>query len=101
MSINELDANDLFMQLTGETGRVLIAQHLYDARELTGEVGGNELSQMFEDITGDPSPAGSVHIDRAALTEHRVGVRMAALLLSPFRDVILRIAEYHPEYFRA
>lgn len=45
----------------------LDAQHLYDARELYGQISGQELHEVFLAVCGDPSPSGRTKIDLQAL----------------------------------
>lgn len=92
--------SELFMTITARTNQQLIAQDLYDCRELIGEISGNELHSLFRDLAGEPSPKGATVVDRDALREHPIGFKMALLLSAQLRDVIPLIAEYHPEYFR-
>ena len=39
------------------------AQQLYNWREQTGEISGSDLALLFQELTGDPSPAGRTPID--------------------------------------
>lgn len=39
------------------------AQFLYDLRELTGFISGNDLHDLFSSVIGNPSPSGRAAID--------------------------------------
>jgi hypothetical protein len=54
---------------------MITAQDLYDRRDETGEISGNDLHEIFEAICGDPSPAGRTPISRASLAAHAQRVR--------------------------
>mgnify|MGYP000859624637 CR=1 FL=1 len=45
----------------------ITAQALYDWRDRTGAISGTELHQLFQTLTGDPSPRGRTPIFLAAL----------------------------------
>ena len=43
------------------------AQQLYNWREQTQEISGTELAQLFQELTGEPSPSGRTKIDMDAV----------------------------------
>lgn len=43
------------------------AQQLYNWREQTNEISGTELHMLFQELIGNPSPAGRTPIDIARL----------------------------------
>ena len=43
------------------------AQQLYNWREQTQEISGNDLAQLFQELIDNPSPAGRTPIDIARL----------------------------------
>ena len=43
------------------------AQQLYNWREQTNEISGNDLAQLFQELIDNPSPAGRTPIDIARL----------------------------------
>ena len=45
----------------------MTAQQLYDWRETTSAISGTDLHMLFQELTGDPSPAGDTPIPMAAL----------------------------------
>ena len=55
------------------------AQQLYNWREQTQEISGTELAQLFQELTGAPSPAGRTPIDIARMERiaaENTGARM-------------------------
>jgi hypothetical protein len=50
----------------------LRAQDLYDLRELTGFISGEELHEVFRDLVGDPSPNGRRVIPKRKIKSHWV-----------------------------
>lgn len=58
------------------------AQELYDCRERYADIDGTDLHWLFEQLSGDPSPAGRTPIDAAAL--RRIGDENAAIGIGAF-----------------
>ena len=48
---------------------MITAQDLYDRRDEYGEIDGCDLHKLFQELTGDPSPAGRTPIDAAQLAQ--------------------------------
>lgn len=48
------------------------AQELYDLRELTGMVSGNDLHEAFQDLLGEPSPSGKREIAWKDFLQHQL-----------------------------
>lgn len=67
----------------------MTAQDLYDIRDKHGDIDGNDLHWLFEQLTGDPSPAGRTPIDAAAL--RRIGNENAAIGIGAF---VRRVVEH-------
>lgn len=47
----------------------LTAQKLYDWREETAVISGTELAQLFQELTGEPSPVGRTPISLSKLID--------------------------------
>jgi len=70
------------------------AQTLYDLRELTGFVSGNELHDMFDRLLGEPSPSGYKTMNLIALKKDPVGKQALDLLGKSLWHTIDAIAKY-------
>lgn len=67
----------------------LTAQMLYDVREAHGDIDGNDLHWLFEQLTGDPSPSGRTPIDPVALGwigEENAEIDIGAFVRRVFQD---------------
>lgn len=60
----------------------MTAQTLYDIRDEFGDIDGLDLHWLFEQLTGDPSPAGRTLIDVETLC--RIGEENAAISIGAF-----------------
>lgn len=69
----------------------MIAQTLYDLRELTGFCSGADLHDLFRELTGEPSPSGFVEIDEQSLRETELGAKAIALLALPLGEMLAEI----------
>ena len=56
----------------------MTAQFLYDLRALTGFISGSDLHELFQKLTGDPSPSGikPISITRAYVVCHALEMEM-------------------------
>ena len=67
-------------------------QVFYDVRDLTGHVSGNDLHEMFNEMTGEPSPSGNESVDLEKIKETKLGEEFLAELNAPlsekFDDII-------------
>jgi hypothetical protein len=54
---------------------MITAQDLYDRREEYAEISGTDLHELFQTLTGDPSPDGRTPISAAALSAHAADCR--------------------------
>lgn len=68
-------------------------QEIYDLRELTGFISGNDLHDFFRELVDDPSPSGNIEIDEAKLLQTEQGKQVLALLNSPFREHLADLVE--------
>lgn len=74
---------------------MITAQDLYDWREATAAISGTDLHRLFQDILGDPSPAGRRPIGLADIAElARDGDEDAMVAL-------LGVIAYRSERFRS
>ena len=56
----------------------MTAQQLYDWRDETGAISGTDLHMLFQELIGDPSPAGNTPILMADLAQLAEGGDMDA-----------------------
>lgn len=54
---------------------MITAQDLYDRRDEYAEISGNDLHELFQILTGDPSPAGRTRIDATKLAAYAADCR--------------------------
>jgi hypothetical protein len=54
---------------------MITAQDLYDRRDEHAEIDGRDLHQIFQIVTGDPSPVGRTPIDAGKLTAYAADCR--------------------------
>jgi hypothetical protein len=77
---------------------VLVAQHLYDLRELTGFASGTDLQELFRSVcNGEPSPSGRIEIDPSALETTSVGQSAMQELNKPTWQTLQSIMDYTRE----
>ncbi len=71
------------------------AQKLYDLREVTGIMSGQDLHELFNRIVGKPSPSGKLLINRESLAEDGEGFMMILKLDQPLEWALEEIKEMH------
>lgn len=76
----------VFERETNESPKKVSLQEIYDLRELTGFISGNDLHDFFRELVNDPSPSGRVEVNEATLMETDQGKQILALLNSPLRE---------------
>lgn len=72
---SELTAGNSGSTPQKEGTTMITAQDLYDRREEYGEISGNDLHDLFQALTGDPSPTGRTSIDASRLDAYAAGCR--------------------------
>lgn len=93
----EVAAETVLRQELGEDERIteVTAQHLYDLREVTGFVSGEDLHDLFRQVAeGEPSPSGRVEVDMEALAASPVGATALEKLNSPLWQVLPEVGDY-------
>ena len=71
----------------------LTAQVIYDLRELTGFVSGQDLHEAFRDLVGDPSPSGRVEVPWGPLAKHWLGKKIFDEVKNP-RQFAAKVRRY-------
>lgn len=68
-------------------------QEIYDLREVTGFISGNDLHDFFSELVGEPSPSGSIKTTEEDLSKTETGQEILRLLNSPLKDHLRNIAQ--------
>lgn len=73
----------------------IYAQHLYDLREMTGFISGEDLHELFREfMDGEPSPSGYLFVD---IPDYHWVVREMAAELETLSKLMESIKAYSPE----